>query len=82
MSGRMIAVLKSTIIWQYKARFDTEEYIHVGISISQILGPCSPPLINAYFDIGPLREALWSSGRALALNAARPPSIPVGGENY
>ena len=28
------------------------------------------------------REAPWSSGRTLALDAARPRSIPVGGENY
>ena len=28
------------------------------------------------------REAPWSSGRTLALDAGRPRSIPVGGENY
>ena len=28
------------------------------------------------------REAPWPSGRTLALDAARPRSIPVGGENY
>ena len=28
------------------------------------------------------REAPWSSGRTLALDAARPRSVPVGGENY
>ena len=27
-------------------------------------------------------EAPWSCGRTLALDAARPRSIPVGGENY
>ena len=32
---------------------------------------------------GGIREAPWSSGRALALDAARPRSIPgLGGENY
>ena len=31
----------------------------------------------------PIREAPWSSGKALALDAARPRSIPgLGGENY
>ena len=37
-------------------------------------------LSGSSFD---MREAPWSSGRALALDAARPRSIPgLGGENY
>ena len=51
----MIAVLKSTIIWQYKARFDMEEYIHVGISNRQILPDLvhhhlMPTLISVPFE--------------------------------
>ena len=40
--------------------------------------PCPGP-----FHFSHIREAPWSSGKALALDAARPRSIPgLGGENY
>ena len=38
--------------------------------------------IRDFIPAPPGREAPWSSGRTLALDAARPRSIPVGGENY
>ena len=40
----------------------------------------TPRRVDLFLQV--TREALWSSGRTVALDAARPRSIPVGGENY